>query len=63
MDLALLLAPRGPTGALLKPDWLRVKAPQRERIGEVADLLQDLKLNTVCQEASGRPRPTAELIP
>jgi lipoic acid synthetase len=37
---------------LLKPDWLRVKAPQRERIGEVADLLQDLKLNTVCQEAS-----------
>lgn len=38
--------------ALLKPDWLRVKAPQRERIGAVADLLVDLKLNTVCQEAS-----------
>jgi lipoic acid synthetase len=37
---------------LLKPDWLRVKAPQRERIGEVADLLLDLRLNTVCQEAS-----------
>ena len=35
-----------------KPDWLRVKAPQRERIGVVADLLLDLKLNTVCQEAS-----------
>ena len=35
-----------------KPDWLRVKAPQRERIGAVADLLQDLQLNTVCQEAS-----------
>ena len=34
------------------PDWLRVKAPQRERIGVVADLLLDLKLNTVCQEAS-----------
>jgi len=29
-----------------------VKAPQRERIGAVADLLVDLKLNTVCQEAS-----------
>jgi len=45
----------GPSGlrcALLKPDWLRVKAPQRERIGAVADLLQDLQLNTVCQEAS-----------
>jgi len=37
---------------LLKPDWLRVKAPQRERIGAVADLLKDLNLNTVCQEAS-----------
>ena len=37
---------------MLKPDWLRVKAPQQERIGNVADLLVDLKLNTVCQEAS-----------
>jgi len=44
--------PPGPLPPLLKPDWLRVKAPQRERIGEVADLLLDLKLNTVCQEAS-----------
>jgi len=35
-----------------KPDWLRVKAPQRERIGAVADLLRDLHLNTVCEEAS-----------
>ena len=37
---------------MLKPDWLRVKAPQQERIGAVSDLLVDLKLNTVCQEAS-----------
>ena len=37
---------------MLKPDWLRVKAPQRERIGAVADLLTDLNLKTVCQEAS-----------
>jgi len=37
---------------LLKPDWLRVKAPQYQRIGAVSDLLVDLKLNTVCQEAS-----------
>tara|TARA_Y100001968_G_scaffold104654_1_gene94599 strand:- start:11857 stop:12747 length:891 start_codon:yes stop_codon:yes gene_type:complete len=37
---------------LLKPEWLRVKAPQHQRIGAVADLLVDLKLNTVCQEAS-----------
>ena len=36
----------------LKPDWLRVKAPQVERIGNTASLLNDLNLNTVCQEAS-----------
>jgi lipoic acid synthetase len=42
----------GENPAGLKPPWLRVKAPQRERIGAVADLLLDLKLNTVCQEAS-----------
>ena len=35
-----------------KPDWLRVKAPQVERIGNTAHLLNDLNLNTVCQEAS-----------
>ena len=37
---------------MLKPTWLRVKAPQRERIGAVSDLLVDLRLKTVCQEAS-----------
>jgi len=37
---------------LLKPSWLRVKAPQQESIGAVSDLLVDLNLNTVCQEAS-----------
>jgi lipoyl synthase len=35
-----------------KPDWLRVKAPVRERIGTVQEILRDLKLNTVCEEAS-----------
>ena len=38
--------------SVTKPDWLRVKAPQVERIGNTANLLSDLKLNTVCQEAS-----------
>ena len=38
--------------AVIKPEWLRVKAPQFERIGNTANLLSDLKLNTVCQEAS-----------
>ena len=35
-----------------KPDWLRVKAPQWERVGAVKDTLRDLDLNTVCEEAS-----------
>ncbi|MEM6590383.1 MAG: lipoyl synthase [Cyanobacteria bacterium P01_H01_bin.119] len=36
----------------VKPDWLRVKAPQWQRIGDVKAVLQDLGLNTVCEEAS-----------
>jgi lipoyl synthase len=38
--------------AVVKPEWLRVKAPQWERVGQVKDVLRDLKLNTVCEEAS-----------
>ena len=41
-----------PNSLISKPDWLRVKAPQVERIGNTANLLNDLNLNTVCQEAS-----------
>ena len=37
---------------VVKPDWLRVKAPQWERVGQVKEILQDLGLNTVCEEAS-----------
>ena len=36
----------------VKPDWLRVKAPQWERVGNVKEVLRDLGLNTVCEEAS-----------
>ena len=36
----------------VKPAWLRVKAPQWERVGNVKGILQDLALNTVCEEAS-----------
>jgi lipoic acid synthetase len=49
LESPLHLAGPSPAG---KPEWLRVKAPQQERIGQVADLLLDLRLNTVCQEAS-----------
>lgn len=37
---------------IAKPDWLRVKAPQVERVGSVKEILRDLSLNTVCEEAS-----------
>ncbi len=36
----------------VKPDWLRVKAPQWQRVGSVKEVLRDLSLNTVCEEAS-----------
>jgi lipoic acid synthetase len=39
-------------GVVVKPDWLRVKAPQWERVGSVKEILRDLSLNTVCEEAS-----------
>ncbi|MEM9568825.1 MAG: lipoyl synthase [Cyanobacteria bacterium P01_E01_bin.34] len=35
-----------------KPDWLRVKAPQWQRVGAVKEVLRGLGLNTVCEEAS-----------
>ena len=34
-----------------KPDWLRVQY-NREAVEEVARLMKDLKLNTVCKEAN-----------
>lgn len=37
---------------VVKPEWLRVKAPQWERVGSVKEILRDLELNTVCEEAS-----------
>ncbi|MGL5793181.1 MAG: lipoyl synthase, partial [Waterburya sp.] len=37
---------------VVKPEWLRVKAPQLERVGSVKEILRDLALNTVCEEAS-----------
>ncbi len=37
---------------VVKPDWLRVKAPHWERVGNVKEILRDLALNTVCEEAS-----------
>jgi len=38
--------------AAVKPDWLRVPAPHPDHVGGVKQLLRDLQLNTVCEEAS-----------
>jgi lipoic acid synthetase len=35
-----------------KPDWIRVKAPGSKGYGETRQLMRDLKLNTVCEEAA-----------
>ena len=34
-----------------KPSWLRQRAPQGERYEYLRDNLQELRLNTVCEEA------------
>jgi lipoic acid synthetase len=34
-----------------KPDWLKVRAPSGENYGRIKEMLGDLKLATVCQEA------------
>ncbi|MFA7586947.1 MAG: lipoyl synthase [Novosphingobium sp.] len=35
-----------------KPDWIRVKAPTSRAYGETRELMRELKLNTVCEEAA-----------
>jgi len=35
-----------------KPDWIRVRAPTSKGYGETRQLMRDLKLNTVCEEAA-----------
>jgi lipoic acid synthetase len=35
-----------------KPDWIRVKAPTSKSFGETRQLMRDLGLNTVCEEAA-----------
>src|SRR3546814_879533 len=35
-----------------KPDWIRVRAPVGEAYNATRNLMRDLKLNTVCEEAA-----------
>ena len=37
--------------AVRKPDWLKVKAPSGENYVRIKEMLGELKLATVCQEA------------
>ncbi len=36
---------------LRKPDWLKVRAPSGDNYARIKNMLGDLKLATVCQEA------------
>ncbi len=38
--------------ALPKPKWIRAKAPFNARYAAIKSMLRELKLNTVCEEAS-----------
>jgi len=37
---------------LVKPDWIRVRAPVSKEYNETRNLIRDAKLNTVCEEAA-----------
>ncbi|WP_232492154.1 lipoyl synthase [Novosphingobium kaempferiae] len=51
-DLSSVPAPEGAPQRQRKPDWIRVKAPTSKGYGETRQLMRDLKLNTVCEEAA-----------
>jgi lipoic acid synthetase len=46
-----LNAPASPPAKLAKPNWLKVKAPGGENYVRIKEMLGQLKLATVCQEA------------
>jgi lipoyl synthase len=51
-DLSSAPQPERPQERQRKPDWIRVKAPTTKGYGETRQLMRDLKLNTVCEEAA-----------
>jgi len=44
--------PLDPAPRQRKPEWIRVKAPTSKGYGETRQLMRDLSLNTVCEEAA-----------
>ncbi|WP_429274647.1 lipoyl synthase [Novosphingobium gossypii] len=51
-DLSSVPTPEDTPVRQRKPDWIRVKAPTSKGYGETRQLMRDLKLNTVCEEAA-----------
>jgi lipoic acid synthetase len=51
-DLSSVPSPDDAPQRQRKPDWIRVKAPTSKGYGETRQLMRDLKLNTVCEEAA-----------
>jgi len=51
-DLSSVPTPEEAPQRQRKPDWIRVKAPTSKGYGETRQLMRDLKLNTVCEEAA-----------
>ena len=49
---AFVTIPAPPPERQRKPDWIRVKAPTSKGYGETRQLMRDLGLNTVCEEAA-----------
>jgi lipoic acid synthetase len=51
-DIASAPRPDDRPGRPRKPDWIRVKAPVSKGYHETRQLMRDLNLNTVCEEAA-----------
>ncbi|MFC0203076.1 lipoyl synthase [Novosphingobium soli] len=51
-DLSSVPTPEDAPARQRKPYWIRVKAPTSKGYGETRQLMRDLKLNTVCEEAA-----------
>jgi lipoic acid synthetase len=51
-DLSSVPQPEPKPERQRKPDWIRVKAPTTKGYGETRQLMRDLNLNTVCEEAA-----------
>jgi lipoic acid synthetase len=51
-DLAAAARPAEQPARQRKPDWIRVKAPGSKTYHETRQLMRDLNLNTVCEEAA-----------